>query len=440
MKFTSGSASLLTKTLCAAAVLLALQGCGESTSSSAGSGFNQGNDNSNSGGGDNGGNNSGGGDGNSGSTDYDNAQLLANLADNIILPTYQSFQTAASEQNAAIDTYCTALIADAANAQSERTDAQQHWRSLAQLWQQAELMQLGPLAANHNALRNNIYSWPVVSSCGVDQDVVYFEQGNINGTSYQINQRTDTRRGVDVLEYLLFNDNLDHSCSGNTGPLGDWNIRTNAERLVARCHFALEVAGDLKNNADTLVNSWQGDDGFAAKLKAAGQTGSDFESALKGVNAVSDAMFYIDSVTKDAKLAKPMGLFENSCADAVCPDDVEAKLSAHSIDNILANLLGLSKLFYGSVDGMESSEGVGFDDFLKAVGDEQTAQRIAAGLTAARLMAAQLDKPLAELLIEDPAKVEALHSEIKSVTDAMKNEFINSLALELPQTSAGDND
>lgn len=434
MRFITGNGSLLRMTVTCAAILLALQGCGESTSSSAGAGFNQSTDNGNSGGDNNGGDNSGGG------TEFGSEQLLANLADNIILPTYQNFQSAAHEHYDNITTYCGALNADVDNAQSQRESAQQSWRSVAALWQQAEVMQVGPLADNNNAFRNNIYSWPVVSSCGVDQDVVYFEQGNINGTAYQLNQRTDTRRGIDVLEYLLFNNTMNHSCSSNVGPLGDWNIRTDGERMVARCNFAQAVAEDLKGNADTLIQRWQGDSGYAAILKAAGQAGSQFDTALKGVNAISDAMFYIDSVTKDAKLAKPMGLFENSCANAACPDDVEAKFSAHSIDNILANLLGLSKLFYGSVDGLENTDGVGFDDFLKAVGDEQTAQRIAAGLTAARLMAAELDKPLAELLAEDPAKVEALHAQIKTVTDELKSNFINSLALELPQTSAGDND
>ncbi len=431
MKLPSINGVVWVKALSAIAVVVALQGCGESTSSSAGSGFGQTEDNSS--GGNTGGENNNG-------NDYDSAQLLANLTDNIIVPTYQSFKTAAQAQHDSVAAYCAALNVDGQDVAALRLDAQQSWKGVAQLWQQAEVMQLGPLADNHNALRNNIYSWPVVSSCGADQDVVYYEQGHINGNSYQINQRTDTRRGIDVLEYLLFNNNLDHSCSSNSGPLGDWNIRTDAERIKARCQYAEVVSQDLLANADILLERWQGNDGFAAKLKAAGQAGSEFDSQLKGVNAITDAMFYIDSVTKDGKLAKPMGLFDNSCANSACPEDVEAQLSAHSVENIIANLLALSKLYYGSSDGLESSDGVGFDDFLKAVGDEQTAERIAAGLNAARLMAAELDKPLATLLVEEPAKVVALHQQLKTVTDEMKGNFINSLALELPQTSAGDND
>ena len=47
---------------------------------------------------------------------------------------------------------------------------------------------------------------------------------------------------------------------------------------------------------------------------------------------------------------------------------------------------------------------------------------------------------LAETLTNDSAIVLTTHTEVKSITDTLKSDFITSLALELPQTSAGDND
>lgn len=414
----------------AAMVLLTLQGCGEGSSSSAGAGFGQG---SNNGGSDNGGNTSG---------DYSNAELLQSLTDNVIVPTYQSFQSQTASQMASVNDYCAALINDVATASSQQQSAQADWKAMADVWQQAELMQIGPLTDNAYALRNSIYSWSVVSTCGVDQDVVYFQQGNINGATYQLNQRTDNRRGIDALEHLLFSQNLDHSCSGNVGPLADWNIRSNNERMLARCQFAAAVAADLQINATTLVDAWTGDNGYSAVLKAAGESGSDYATALKGINAVSDSMFYLDSVTKDAKIGKPLGKLEdgNSCIETICPQDAESIQSGYSVKNILANVLGFSKLFYGSESGQADEQSVGFDDFLTASGDEQTAQRIGQALEQMNTLANELDQPIDQLLVQDPAKVEALHGSLKVVTDEMKTNFITSLALELPTTSAGDND
>ena len=433
MKMKTGTEGLFKRSVVAVMVMVLAQGCGEGGSSSAGVDY--ANDQT-SGGTDNGGTDNGGNGGNT----YDSSQMLANLTDNVIVPTYNAFQARTGAQQQSISEYCTALIDDAANASTQQLAAQTDWKLMADVWQRAEMMQVGPLAANSFALRNTIYSWPVVSRCGVDQDVVYFQQGDINGTPYVLNQRTDTRRGIDALEHLLFSDNLDHNCSGNVGPLVNWNTIADNERMLARCQFALAVADDLQINATTLVNAWAGENGYAATLKGAGDVGNTFDSALKGVNAVTDAMFYLDSVTKDGKLGKPLGLQDNNCNNDICPEQVEAQPSGYSVQSIMANLKGFSQLFFGSQSGVADEQTLGFDDFLKDVGDEQTAQAIAQGLEQAQQLAEQLDQPIDSLLSDNPQKVEDLHSDIKAVTDQLKTDFITSLALELPQTSAGDND
>jgi hypothetical protein len=44
------------------------------------------------------------------------------------------------------------------------------------------------------------------------------------------------------------------------------------------------------------------------------------------------------------------------------------------------------------------------------------------------------------LLIDNEQQVRDVHGQVKVLTDELKNDFINELALELPTTSAGDND
>lgn len=288
------------------------------------------------------------------------------------------------------------------------------------------------LLDDDGALRNKIYSWLGVSRCGVDLDVVSFETGNINGVPYDIANRTPARKGLVALEYLLFNSNLDHSCTESVTPDG-WNNRTEADRIVARCEFAAEIAGDIHNNAQALVTEWSAADGYAAALKNAGQTGSEFDDVHQAVNKVSDALFYIDSVTKDGKLATPLGLFANSCGTSVCPEDVESPLAFHSIENIASNLQALQSLYSGN-------EGVGFDDYLVDENDVETAETLTANIQSAITNVQAYESSLAQTLTDNEQQVTDTHAEVKSVTDQLKNDFINSLALELPQTSAGDND
>ena len=201
--------------------------------------------------------------GNGGGTNFDEKALVANLVDNVITPTFTAFNQQATANHATLSQYCSVEKAAALGEASEEqrldalTNAQTSWRDTTTLWQHAEVMQMGPLVENEGELRNLIYSWPAKSLCGVDQDTAYFEDGVINLDSnrpYDIKQRTATRRGLVSLEHLLFSEQLNHSCSIANDALADWNNRTDSERRIARCEFAVEVASDLVDNSLVLLD------------------------------------------------------------------------------------------------------------------------------------------------------------------------------------------
>jgi len=261
---------------------------------------------------------------------------------------------------------------------------------------------------------------------------VYFESGTVNGQPYDINQRTPSRKGLAALDYLLFSPSLEHSCA-STAPPPDWGNFDESTRKITRCNFAAEVAQDIDNNASSLVELWLASDGYSNKLKQAGSTGSEFATEHDAVNRLSDALFYLDSSTKDAKLATPLGLFDNECGSQACPQAVESVYSRHSFNNILNNLLGFEKLLTGE-------SGIGFTDYLIDVGDDNTATDMSADVSKAIDTVNSIATSLVQALVEDEAQVSQAHEDIKDITDKLKSDFINSLALELPATSAGDND
>lgn len=407
----------LAKTSVAVAVTFGLIACGESTSSTQGSQFGQGQTNP------------------TAPTDtFNQTLLLQNLTDNVIVPTYTMFSQQAVQQQTAITAYCDAVNAEASNQNELKTSAQQSWRDAASTWQMAEVMQIGPLLENSNSLRNKIYSWPNTSSCAIDQDVVLAEQ-----SGYDISSRTASRKGLDALEYLLFNDNLNHSCTVfGTEPQG-WNNRTEQDRMVARCGFAQLVSAELVANSTELLDAWNGTNGgqgYADVLKNAGQPDSEFADVHDAVNDVSDALFYIDTQTKDAKLATPLGIFANDCGLSPCVENVESQYANHSLQNVISNIRALNLIFLGGDD----EQGVGFDDYLVDVGDQDTADQMRADLAQVMQFSQSLEMSLAQLLEQDPDQVQIAHDQLKAVTDNMKTDFIQSLALELPATSAGDND
>jgi predicted lipoprotein len=368
------------------------------------------------------------------SSNFNQTLLLQNLTDNVIVPTYTKFAQLAIAQEAAIGLYCDAVTSQATDADTKQMSAKQSWRDAMAVWQIAEVMQIGPLLDNNNALRNKIYSWPNTSACALDQDIVLAEQAD-----YDISSRTASRKGLDAIEYLLFNPSLDHSCTVfGTAPQG-WNNRTDTDRTAARCGLAKMAATDLVSNTQALLTAWNGTasvQGYADILKNAGQVDSIFSNSQDAVNDVSDAIFYIEKFTKDAKLATPLGVFANDCGLVACAENVESRFAYHSLQNIISNIQGLNMIFLGG----ETDAGVGFEDYLLDVGAADTAAQMRGDLAEVIEFALSLQTTLSELLVQDPDKVQEVHDQLKDVTDNMKTDFIQRLALELPATSAGDND
>jgi predicted lipoprotein len=368
------------------------------------------------------------------SNNFNQTLLLQSLTDNVIVPTYTKFAQLAVDQDIAIGGYCDALTSQTTDTDEKQILAKQSWRDAMAVWQIAEVMQIGPLLDNNNDLRNKIYSWPNTSACALDQDVVLAEQA-----SYDISTRTSSRKGLDAIEYLLFNPNLNHSCTVfGTDPQG-WNNRTDADRTAARCGLAKLAAADLVSNSEALLTAWNGTanaQGYADILKNAGQQDSIFSNAQDAVNDVSDAIFYVDKLTKDAKLATPLGVFANDCGLTPCAENVESRFAYHSLQNIISNIQGLNMIFLGG----ETDAGIGFEDYLVDVGATDTAAKMRGDLTEVIEFAMSLQTSLADLLVQDPDQVKEVHDQLKDVTDNMKTDFIQRLALELPATSAGDND
>lgn len=393
---------------------LLLTGCNQETTSTAGDDFNPEKDTN---------------------TGFNQGALVTNLTDNVISPTYQTFLEQSELQTELVEQYCLAEQNNSAQPQTisnTKTAAQDQWRNTMNAWQQIELMLLGPLAEQDGLLRNKIYSWPIQNSCAVDYDVIFFDSGTVNGKPYDITLRTPSRKGLGALDYLLFNEDLNHSCDAVDAP-SNWDNLTEQEQKVARCQYATEVANDIQNNAQILVEQWLATDGYANQLKLAGTTDSQFNTEHEAVNRISDAMFYLDSSTKDGKLATPLGIFANECGSVACSQAVESKYSQHSLTNILNNVIGFEKLLTGN-------GGMGFTDYLIDVGDELTANELSANVTKTLESINQINSSLTVALTDMPEQVEQTHTDVKSITDKLKADFITSLALELPATSAGDND
>ena len=154
---------------------------------------------------------------------------------------------------------------------------------------------------------------------------------------------------------------------------------------------------------------------------------------------ISDALFYLDKMVKDMKLGESAGIVLNACGtvEEPCLREVEHRFADASTLSVRANLAGLRAAFTGTIDG---ADGLGFDDYLIAVGATDLATRMVGNLDLAITRADALPESFLTALASDRASVVALHATTKAITDDLKAQFLTVLGLEIPDDVAGDND
>jgi len=361
---------------------------------------------------------------------FDRGALLGHLANQVLLPAQTRFAEIAARLPPAISTYCDALGGDPGPALMLARAA---WGDAIDAWQAADAMLVGPAAMDNRAIRDRIYGWPLLSTCGLDRDTA---SSFADPRSYDPATRLANVRSLAAIEYLIYARDTAHTCA--TPPPG-WDA-LGANLALARCRQALAIAGDVATTAAALATAWRGDGGnYVAQLAMAGQRGSSIASAQEGVNRISDAMFYVDRMVKDMKLAEAAGIAVNACGtvDAPCEREVELRYADRATQAIRTNLTALRQAFTGTTP---AADGPGFDDFLGALGHGDVATRMVDKLDAALAAANALPDSFLAALAADYPQVVATHRAINRFTDDLKSQFLTLLALEIPDDVATDND
>ncbi|WP_129351319.1 imelysin family protein [Sorangium cellulosum] len=316
--------------------------------------------------------------------------------------------------------------------------ARDAWRAAIAVWQEAEVFRFGPAASSLQPggqdLRDQIYSWPLVSRCKIEEQIVSRAYAQPGFSSSLINAR-----GLAALEYLVFYGGSDNACSqfSTINASRTWAALGAGELAQRKADYAAAAAADVLTRAGALARAWAPEAGsFREQLTRAGRGSAVFATEQDALNAVSDAMFYVEKELKDWKLARPLG-FTEDCVTPTCPEALESRFALASTSHLRANLRGFRRLFQGCGEG---GEGLGFDDWLREVGSADLADRMLEALSGAEAAVEGLDPPLEQALVSDRAKVEAVYYAVKALTDLIKTELVTALNLELPQSSEGDND
>jgi predicted lipoprotein len=360
--------------------------------------------------------------------------LLGSVSERVIFSTIRSFEDAAAELERRTQTSATS------NSSADREAAQQAWRAAIGIWQELELMQIGPAGMTGTLggldLRDEIHSWPLTNACRIDQEVVsgdYEDRAMFKMEAVNV-------RGLDALEYLLFAEGTENACapSATINASGAWRAIVDAGTLAQRrAAYAHTLAVLVHERATELEHAWDPTGGdWVGQLARAGMSGSMYSSAQEALNAISDAFFYLDKELKDMKIAGPAAI-SDVCMAASCPERLESQWAGASRDHMIANLRGAQRIFLGDRPGTDAP---GFDDLLIAVGAREMAERTANAFSNAIATAEALPLIDSSSLMAELDGLRNLHTAVRAITDLLKTEFVTVLDLELPERAQGDND
>lgn len=344
-------------------------------------------------------------DGTDPKTDYDRQAMVANYADNLIVPAYNVFQSETEAMATAINAFvATPTAATLAAARAAYQDA---YRA----FQGASLYEFGP--AEEQMLRNNLNIFPT-STAEIES--------NITSGTYDLQTSANLdAKGFPALDYLLYG-------AGTEAAVVEQY--TSGVHAANRKKYLQDISSLISQRAEAVYSGWTSGN-YAATFKNA--PGTAVGSAVG--NIVNQLNFDID-LTKRAKVGIPSGRFT---AGSALPDRVEAYYSQISLELLKQAIRAEKAVFMGLTSN--GTNGPGLDDYLDHVNARYNggmlSDAIEAQFDAALAAANAVQGPLSEAVTTQPQAVTKVYDEMQRLIVLTKTDMPAALGVTITYT---DND
>jgi hypothetical protein len=324
---------------------------------------------------------------------FDKEAMLANLADELIVPAYESAASDAEVLKAAVDAF-------EAFPSAENLDAAREACSALQLqWQSIAPYELGP-AADEN-LRRTVNTFPA--------DTTQIER-NIREQLTDLSTASNTdAKGLPALDYLLF---------GPRSHGSNWS----ADRLIQVRLNAELVFEEISAVNEAWKTSYR--DEFVRNL------GNDVGSSL---GQLVNELNYEFELVKNARVGIPLG---KKSLGVPQEEKVEAYYAEQSLANIEAALNAQKNIFRGA-------DGLGLDDYLDHLdaryGEGLLSTAIIEQFDEVLTSTASISEPLPEAIQNNPGQVDDLHTKLQNLVVLLKTDMPSQLGVQITyQDNDGD--
>lgn len=340
---------------------------------------------------------------------FDRRAMLENIGNNIILPLHESFLA----QVAMLQTAAHAFR-DAPTLENLEV-MQQAWRDTDYLWKKVIMFDLGRLTFVYQSRIEN--DSPIA---------IQLIDTMINGTDpldeNSISVFGSNVIGLRTVEYLIFNP-----AEGNARIIDNFTAQPSAQR---RMTYLMITVDDLYASADQIWQIWSPDyQNYVTEFIEADDPGSVQESIAMLTNQM---LVTLEAVT-NVSIGWPLG----TVAGSIQPNLVQAPYSGYSVQQIRSFFEILRATYNGSTD---AGNGLGFDDYLNAVGamynDVPLADAINMEIDHIFATLDAMTEPLDAVLINHPEQVQALYEECRDLVVIMKVDMTSQLGVTITFSDA----
>lgn len=335
---------------------------------------------------------------------YDRWALLGHIINEVLIPLHQDFVVQSDSLIEAAQAF------QAEPTQQTLSALRDAWHASAVAWHTADIA--GP---DRSAVwRNQIYKEPVnaefVEEFIADSDTIDAEFiANVGSTA----------KGLTAIEYLIFPE-----------PGAEDTVLqalTEGPRAEQRVQYIVASAEAVKAVAEEYVGVWSADgEQYINSRRNPDQIELIAEMNLRMLtNKVIDTLEF---VLTDG-LGTPLG---RTSGGEIRLDLVLARRSGTTTDQLIATLRGFQIVFNG---GPNPGDGPGYDDhliFVEATFDGQPTQDVInAQIDLIVEMLEALEAPFDLVLVEDPAAIDAIYEEMRTLVRYIKADMTSQLAISL---------
>ncbi len=332
-----------------------------------------------------------GGSDNGGNTDdsFDRGAMLANWADNIILPAYEDLNSNTQK----LEELAQSFVDNPGN--TELTVLKAQYKKSYQLFQNVSIFDIGK--AEELNYRRFINSYPVDAS-GVES--------KISSGSFDLElPSTFNAQGFPALDYLLYG-----VANNKEETLSKYATGENAENYK---NYLLAVAKRINSLTNEVTTSWQGDyrDTFVNNTSSSSNGSVD--------RLTNKYVMYFEKFLRSGKIGFPSGAITGTPS----PINVEAFYTEDFSKQLYLEALHSSKDFF------TGGSGESYQAYLEALGRGDLADDILAQFNAIEAQSGDLDKSLRNQVETNNTLMLEVHDELQREVVLLKLDMLQALSI-----------